>query len=534
MTRRDGATVDKQDDVGAAVAGAAAAAFVAVDLGASSGRVIVGRVLGGAGQQRIELHEVNRFPNGPVDVAGTLHWDVLRLYQGITDGLRAAAREIHARGDALAGIGIDSWAVDYGLLDADGALLANPVHYRDSRTAGVPDRVFAQISAADHYSVNGLQTQPFNTEFQLVAAARSAQKAAAASLLLIPDLLGYWLTGEQVAEVTNASTTGLLDVRTRDWSATLLDRLQATYGDGGCTFAGLLPRVVEAGVIVGPLRPAVALAAGIHGQVPVIAVGSHDTASAVVAVPATSGSFAYISCGTWSLVGLELDAPVLSDASREANFTNELGVDGTVRYLRNVMGLWLLQESVRTWNAAGLPADLPDLLAAAAQVPALTTVIDVDAPEFLAPGDMPARIAEAAERTGQTPPQSQAETVRCILDSLALAYRRAVRQASELSGRAVDVVHVVGGGVRNELLCQLTADATGLPVVAGPVEGAALGNVLVQARAAGVLSGDLGALREVGARGVELREYAPQGGAGAIAPEHWEAAERRLLAGVRT
>ena len=512
----------------------AGAAFVAVDLGASSGRVIVGRVLGAPGDQRVELHEVNRFPNGPVEVGGTLHWDVLRLYQGITDGLRAAVREIHARGDVLAGVGLDSWAVDYGLLDADGTLLANPVHYRDSRTAGVPDRVFAQIDAVDHYSVNGLQTQPFNTEFQLVAAARSAQKAAAASLLLLPDLLGYWLTGEQVAEVTNASTTGLLDVRARDWSAALLDRLEGAFGGAGATFAELLPPVVEAGEIIGTLLPAVAQAAGIHGQVPVIAVGSHDTASAVVAVPATSESFAYISCGTWSLVGLELAEPVLSAASRAANFTNELGVDGTVRYLRNVMGLWLLQESIRTWNAAGLPADLPDLLAAAAQVPPLTTVVDVDAPEFLAPGDIPARIAAAAERTGQTPPQSQAETVRCILDSLALAYRRAVRQASELSGRAVDVVHVVGGGVRNELLCQLTADATGLSVVAGPVEGAALGNVLVQARAVGALTGDLAALRAVGARGVELRRYVPGGGTAPVADEHWEAAARRLHGPVRT
>ncbi|SDD43769.1 rhamnulokinase [Sanguibacter gelidistatuariae] len=523
--------MSKQDDAGGA------AAFVAVDIGASSGRVIVGRVLGGPapggrvrGEQLVELHEVNRFPNGPVDVGGTLHWDVLRLYQGVTDGLRAAAGEIHTRGDVLVGIGIDSWAVDYGLLDADGALLANPVHYRDSRTAGVSDRVFAQISAADHYSVNGLQTQPFNTEFQLVAAARSALKAAAASLLLIPDLLGYWLTGKQVAEVTNASTTGLLDVRTRDWSASLLDRLEEAFGgESMVTFAGLLPRVVEPGTIVGPLRPAVAHALGISGAVPVIAVGSHDTASAVVAVPASGENFAYISCGTWSLVGLELSEPVLSEASREANFTNELGVDGTVRYLRNVMGLWLLQESIRTWKAAGLPADLPDLLAAAAQVPALTTVIDVDSPEFLAPGDMPARIAEAAERTGQTPPRSQAETVRCILDSLALAYRRAVRQASELSGRVVDVVHVVGGGVRNELLCQLTADATGLPVVAGPVEGAALGNVLVQARAAGVLTGDLAALRAVGARGVALARYEPSDGVGHVPEPHWAVAEHRLV-----
>lgn len=498
-------------------------AFVAVDLGASSGRVIVGRVLDlPTGEPRVELHEVNRFPNGPVEVRGTLRWDVLRLHQGVLEGLRAAGRECHARGDVLRGVGIDSWAVDHGLLDADGELLGNPVHYRDARTAGVPERVFARVGAADHYAVNGLQTQPFNTEFQLVAAAGTAQIAAARQMLLVPDLLGYWLTGVGVAEVTNASTTGLLDVRSRAWATQLLARLAVHLGD----VAHLLPRLVEPGTVVAPLSDAVARAAGIAGGVPLVAVGSHDTASAVVAVPATTERFAYVSCGTWSLVGLELDAPVLTEASREANFTNELGVDGTVRYLRNVMGLWLLQECLRTWNEAGLPADLPDLLAAAARVPALTTVIDADSPELLAPGDMPARIAAAAARTGQTPPQSQAETVRCILDSLALAYRRAVRLASDLADREVDVVHVVGGGVRNELLCQLTADATGLPVVAGPVEGAALGNVLVQARAVGVLAGSLADLRAVGARGVELRRYEP-GGAG-VPEVHWAAAEERL------
>jgi rhamnulokinase len=492
-------------------------------------------VTGAAGEQRVELHEVNRFPNQPVALgrgtgpAGaptpppTLHWDVLALYRGILDGLRAATRDA----GTLAGVGIDSWAVDYGLLDADGALLGNPVHYRDGRTDGVPERVFAQVPAADLYARTGLQIQPFNTVFQLVAAADDAQLAAARRLLLVPDLLAYWLTGEEGAEVTNASTTGLLDVRTRAWATDLA----ATLGID----ADLLPPVREPGSTIGTVRPEVLTQIGHHGDLPVLAVGSHDTASAVVGVPAGFGSdgdgvgagdFAYISCGTWSLVGLELDEPVLSEASRAANFTNELGVDGTVRYLRNVMGLWVLQESLRTWDAAGLPADLAELLAGAAQVPALTTVVDLDDPTFLPPGDMPARIADAAARSGQTPPQSQAETVRCILDSLALAYRRAVREAGELSGREVSVVHVVGGGVRNELLCQLTADATGLPVVAGPVEAAALGNVLIQARAAGVLDGDLAELRAVGARGQELRRYTP--GVLVRDEDRWTAAERRL------
>ncbi|MFC8192521.1 rhamnulokinase family protein [Cellulomonas sp. NPDC057328] len=503
------------------------AAFAAVDLGASSGRVIVGRVHDDGDGPRVDLHEVNRFPNGPVPVpvtgpgAGrtTLHWDVLVLWRGILDGLRAATREA----GPLAGVGIDSWAVDHGLLDADGALLGNPVHYRDARTDGVPERVFRTVPAHELYARTGLQVQPFNTVFQLVAAQGTAQLDAARRLLLIPDLLGAWLTGAQVAEVTNASTTGLLDASTRTWATDLADRLGVD--------AALLPPLRDAGELLGHVRPELAEQLGHRAPLPVWTVGSHDTASAVVAVPATGDDFAYVSCGTWSLVGLELPAPVLTEASRAANFTNEAGVDGTVRYLKNVMGLWVLSESLRTWHEAGLPAELPDLLAAAAQVPGLTTVVDVDAPEFLPPGDMPARIAAAAARTGQTPPQSQAETVRCVLDSLALAYRRAVRQACALSGRDASVVHLVGGGVRNTLLCRLTADATGLPVVAGPVEGAALGNVLVQARAAGVLTGSLADLRAVGARGLDLVRYEPDPAAAA----RWDAAERRLWgAGERT
>jgi rhamnulokinase len=464
-------------------------AFAAVDLGASSGRVIVGSV----DDDHVHLREVSRFPNGPVRVGGSLHWDLTGLYRSVLEGLSAAG--------PLDGIGVDSWAVDYGLLDADGVLLDEPFHYRDARTNGVPERAFATIPAPALYARTGLQVQPFNTVFQLMAEQRLAD---ARGLLLIPDLLGYWLTGVRAAEVTNASTTGLLDATTRTWAWDLVERLGID--------PGLLPPLRDPGELLGH-----------RGSVPVWTVGSHDTASAVVAVPATGTDFAYISCGTWSLVGLELDRPVLTEESRVANFTNEAGVDGTVRYLRNVMGLWVLQECLRTWG----DADLVALLADAALLPALRTVVDIDSPTFLPPGDMPARIAAEAARTGQSPPQTRAETVRCILDSLALAYRRAVRQASSLAGRDVSVVHVVGGGVRNELLCQLTADATGLPVVAGPVEGAALGNVLVQARAAGVLSGSLADLRSVGARGLDLRRYEP-GATGGPTDRRWAAAERRV------
>ncbi|MFD6952962.1 carbohydrate kinase [Nocardiopsis sp. TSRI0078] len=489
------------------------AVHAAVDLGASSGRVIAGRIEDG----RLHTEEVARFPNGPVTVPSgsrsTLHWDVLSLYAGVVLGLRRAAGP-----HGLASAGVDSWAVDYGLLDADGALLGNPVHYRDARTDGAPERVFAHLPADELYAVNGLQVQPFNTVFQLAAASGDAQLAAARDLLLIPDLLGYWLTGERVAELTNASTTGLVDVHTRRWADRCLDLLREGFG---VPARELLPALVEPGTVVGTIRDT-AGGAGPDGT-PLVAVGSHDTASAVVAVPAATPNFAYVSSGTWSLVGVELEAPVRTEAGRAANFTNELGVDGTVRYLRNVMGLWLLQESLRVWRERGREVDLADLLREAARVPALSCVVDVDDPRFLPPGDMPARIAAFAAETGQRPPETEAEVARCVVDSLALAYRRAVHQAAELSGTDVEVVHVVGGGSRNELLCRLTADAVGLPVVAGPTEGAAIGNLLVQARAVGTVEGGLADLRRIVADSTEVGRYEPTG---PQAP--WEAAERRL------
>jgi rhamnulokinase len=482
--------------------------LAAVDLGASSGRVMAARV----GPGRLDLDEVHRFPNRPVRTSGTLRWDVLGLYTGVLDGVRAAGRDV----GRLDGVGIDSWAVDYGLLDADGALLGNPVHYRDARHETAVPAVHAAVPADELYRINGLQHLPFNTVFQLAAARGSAQLAAGRCLLLVPDLLAHWLTGAVGAEVTNASTTGLLDATTRNWAWGLIDLLGLRRE--------LFPPLRQPGERLGELTGDVLAETGLTGPVPVTAVGSHDTASAVVGVPAATDRFAYISCGTWSLVGVELDKPVLGEESRAAGFTNELGVDGTVRYLHNVMGLWLLQESQRTWAASGPVAGLTDLLAAAAQVPAFTAVVDADDPRFLPPGDMPARIAQACVETGQIPPQSRAATVRCILDSLALAYRRAVRRAAALSGRDVEVVHLVGGGARNTLLCQLTADACGRPVLAGPVEAAALGNALVQARGLGALSGGLPELRALLRATQETRTYTPS----PAAASGWDAAEARL------
>ncbi|MCC2265983.1 rhamnulokinase family protein [Streptomyces olivaceus] len=472
--------------------------FAAVDLGASSGRVMVGRV----GPEGLELTEAHRFANRPVRTPEGLRWDVLSLYAGVLDGLRAAGR--------VDSVGVDSWAVDYGLLDADGALLGNPVHYRDPRTEGVAEKVWDTLPAQELYAATGLQYAPFNTLYQLVAARGTAQLAAARRLLLVPDLLTHWLTGEQGTELTNASTTQLIDPRTRDWSREVADRLGIDLG--------LFPPLRRPGDPAGLLRPEVLQETGLTGPVPVTAVGSHDTASAVAAVPASGERFAYICTGTWSLAGLELTAPVLTEESRAANFTNELGLDGTVRYLRNIMGLWLLQECLRAWG----DPDLDGLLAQAAGMPALRSVVDAGDPAFLAPGRMPERITAACRASGQPVPGTPAEVTRCILDSLALAHRRAVLDAQRLAGQSVDVVHVVGGGTRNALLCRLTADACGLPVVAGPAEAAALGNVLVQARADGLV-GDLAGMRGLLARTQPLTRYEPRGGTDA-----WRAAEARL------
>jgi rhamnulokinase len=466
----------------------------AVDLGASGGRVMAGAV----GPGLLAMQEAHRFGNVPVTVGGTLHWDVLSLYREVLAGVRVAARDFE-----LAGLGVDSWGVDYGLLDAGGALLGNPVHYRDRRTDGVMERVLAQAGAAHLYALTGVHQLPINTIYQLVAAAGTPQLAAAATLLLIPDLLSYWLTGQAGAELTNASTTGLYDPAAGGWATPLMGQLGIP--------PHLFPPLRRPGETIGGLLPEVAGAVGQAVPLAVIAVGSHDTASAVAAVPAGRASFAYISCGTWSLVGVELDGPVLTEASRLANFTNEAGLDGTVRYLRNVMGLWLLQESVRAWSDGGTAPALGALLAAAAGAAPLRAVIDPQDPVFLPPGDMPARIAGACRRSGQPVPRSRAETVRCILDSLALAYRRAVRQAQELSGRAVDMVHIVGGGSRGELLCQLTADACRLPVLAGPAEAAALGNILVQARSLGAGPSDLPGMRALVSDTQPLRRYEPTG-----------------------
>lgn len=467
--------------------------YAAVDLGASSGRVIVGEIGegGGRGGRRtgIRLREVHRFDNNPIRIDGVLQWDIEKIWREIVTGL-------HACGADVASIGIDSWAVDYALLNEHGKILGNPVHYRDDRTDGIPEQVDARISPERLFAVNGIQRLPINTIYQLYAERRSTALKSARHALLVPDLIVHRLTGALGSELTNASATGLLDQRRKDWATEIFTDL----GLPGDLFAPIVLPGSQAGPVID----------GSTGQagVPVVRVGSHDTASAVVGVPAETENFAFISSGTWSLVGMELSEPVLTEDARKANFSNELGVDGTVRFLRNVMGLWLLQESLSQWEADGDPQDLPALLEGAASL-RTGSVVDVDAPQFLHPGDMPTRIRRECRRTEQPVPERPAQVVRCILDSLADAYRRTVREAESLSGKRIEVIHVVGGGAQNTLLCQLTADRCELPVVAGPVEATALGNVLVQARADGVIEGGLSELRKCVQRHL-LRRFDPR------------------------
>ncbi|MBF0815126.1 rhamnulokinase [Microbacterium paludicola] len=468
---------------------ASGGAVAAVDLGATSGRVILGRFQGGA----ISMETVGRFPNTPVRTPSGLHWDLIGLHRGALDGLSRAFRSE----PAIASIGVDSWAVDYALMRGD-RMLGVPFHYRDERTASGVEAVHAVAPFEELYRRNGLQFLPFNTLYQL--AAEGELLGLADGLLLVPDLIGWMLTGARVAERTNASTTGLLDVRTREWDLALAERIGVP--------AGILPSLVDPGTELGVLLPHVAAELG--GQAPVVAVGSHDTASAVVAVPMRADRAAYISCGTWGLVGVETEHPVLTDAAREANFTNEGGVDGRVRFLHNVMGLWLLSESVRAWeDESGRDIDLPDLLKQAAHAPAPDAVFDANDAVFLAPGDMPARIAAWLSERGLAVPPSRPAFARLIVESLAEAFAKAVRKASELSGVPVETIHVVGGGALNTLLCQRLADRAGLPVLAGPVEATAIGNLLVQARTAGFVSGDLEALRAVVAGAFEPLRYVP-------------------------
>ncbi len=468
--------------------------MVAVDLGAESGRAVVGAFDG----EHLALEVVHRFPNVPVTLAGTLHWDFLRLFGEVTAGLRRAGA-----GGPVASVGADTWGVDFGLLDARGRLLANPVHYRDRRTEGMLDLAFEVVPRAEIYAATGIQFMPINTLYQLLSLVRAGDPllGQADRLLMMPDLFHHFLSGSAVAEDTIASTSQCLDPVARDWARPLLERFGIP--------TRVLPPVVAPGTILGPLRPDVAAATGLGGA-NVVAPGSHDTASAVVGAPLAGPTTAFLSSGTWSLIGLEMPGPVINDATLAANLTNEGGVAGTVRLLRNVMGLWLVQESRRAlWPADDAPS-YEDLAALAEAAPAFTAFIDPDDERFLRPGDLPAHVRAFCAGTGQPVPDDVGTLVRVILESLALRYAAAVDELAFASGHAVEAIHVVGGGSNHRLLCRLTADATGLPVRAGPVEATAIGNLAVQAIAEGELA-SVAEARDLVARSFPVTSHEPTG-----------------------
>ncbi|MBD2845624.1 rhamnulokinase [Paenibacillus sp. IB182496] len=470
---------------------------LAYDLGASSGRALLGRLSG----NRIEVEEIHRFPNDPVQAGGRLYWDILRLYHEIKQGLLAAKH----RGALPQTLAIDSWAVDFGLLGRSGELLANPYHYRDAHTEGVMERVFETVPRADIFARTGIQFLPFNTIYQLAAlkAARAPQLDAAEHFLMIPDLLRYFLTGERASEFSNATTTQLYNPLAGDWDGELLTRLGLERRWFG--------KVLQPGERAGRLQPSVCEELGVPA-IEVVAAAEHDTGSAVVAVPARQRPFAYLSCGTWSLMGTETEQPVMGEQALALNFTNEGGYGGTYRLLKNIMGLWILQETRREWEKQGQSYGFPELVALAEQSPAFGVWIDPDDAAFLAPGDMTPRIRDYCARTGQRAPQTPGEFVRCIMESLALKYRYVLEMTERLSAQRFEGLHMVGGGIQNTLLCRWTASAIGKPVWAGPAEGSAIGNLAVQWIAQGAFA-DIWEARAAIADSFPVTTYEPRDGA---------------------
>jgi rhamnulokinase len=479
-------------------------AFLAFDLGAESGRAIAGRLRGGV----LALDEIRRFPNGPIRQNGSLYWDVLRLWSEITQALQAAS-DIR-----LASVGVDGWGVDYALIGERGNLLENPYHYRDLRNEGMMDAVFERVSRERIYGVTGIQFLQINTLFQFYAACRLTPKVvdAAHALVTVPDLFNYWLGGRLCSEYTIATTTQFVDARTRTWARRLLDEIGLP--------TQLLAEIVQPGTTIGALRKDIA--APLAGT-PVVAPACHDTGSAVAAVTA-GGTTAFLSSGTWSLLGTELDAPVITEQARDLNFTNEGGVGGTIRLLKNIGGLWLLQACRRTWTAGGaFSAEYEELMAAAADERlAFTSLVDPDHHAFLNPLNMPAEIAAFCRQTAQPEPPDPPAFVRAILESLALKYRLVLEQLETLTGRRFEEIRVVGGGARNQLLNQFTADATGRTVVAGPIEATALGNIGLQMIATGAVS-SIAEARAVIDRSFPVERYLPSN------TDRWDAQYRRFV-----
>lgn len=468
--------------------------YLAFDLGAESGRAIAGSMVG----KKMELDILHRFPNGPVRLGDTLYWDVVGIHRELKVGLSAYAAKY---GKELASIGSDSWGVDFGLLDRDGALLGNPVHYRDSRTEGMPEAVFKIIPRKEICARTGIQVMQLNTLYQLFSMRKKGSPILdlAETMLCMADLQNYFFSGEKAQEFTLATTTQMYDPQKSDWAVDLLERLGIP--------TKMLPEIVAPGSVVGTLREYIASECGVS-QVPVIAPACHDTAAAVAAVPAEGDDWLYLSSGTWSLLGVELPSPLINDRSIQLNFTNEGGVDGTFRFLKNIMGLWLVQECRRQWEREGTSLDYATLTQMASQAKPFLALIDPNDNSFLAPGDMPTRIAAFCRRTGQTVPSDRGSFVRCALESLALEYRKNIELIQELTGKTFRVLHIVGGGSQNKLLNQFAADATGLLVKTGPIEATAFGNCLMQAIALGDI-GSLADAREIVRASIEVETYTP-------------------------
>lgn len=467
--------------------------MLAIDLGASSGRGIVGSFDG----ERLSLRENHRFSNDPVIINGRMYWDILRIFHEIKQSITRTVLD----NDNVRSIGIDTWGVDYALIDRYGRMLANPTHYRDTRTSGIADYVAKKIPLEQLYTAAGIQCLNFNTIFQLVADLRDDPRAfeRAERMLNIPDLLNYFLTGNMANEYTILSTGALLNASKRDYAFDLTDRLGIPRK--------LFGKIVQPGYRVGKLLPQVLEETG-KTDADVITVASHDTASAVIAVPTQEKDFIYISSGTWSLMGTELDDPLINEQSHALNFTNEGGAMKKIRFLKNIMGLWLIQESRRQWRREGNEYSFAQMEAWAKECKPLRSFIDPDDASFATPGNMPERVREYCRRTAQPVPETVGEVVRCIYESLALKYRKTAESIQALMGREAKVIHVVGGGTKDRFLSQMTADACGIPVAAGPEEATAIGNLMMQAIAAGEVA-DLAQARQIVAASFELKRYEP-------------------------
>jgi len=481
--------------------------ILAFDLGAESGRALVGKFDG----ERLGLDVVHRFPNGAVQTLDTLHWDVLRLYGEMVAGLRKA----HAEQGDLASMGIDTWGVDFALLGRDGTLLGNPRHYRDPHTESIMDQAFQRVPRAEVFRQTGIQFMRFNSLFQMLALLRdgSSLLPAAESMLMVPDLFNFWFTGIKVNEYTDVSTSQMIHPGTRAWARDLIRAFGIPEK--------LLGTIIQPGTVLGPLRPSVATQAGV-APIPVIAPATHDTAAAVAAVPAGGDSWAYISSGTWSLMGVEVHEPQTGDKALAFNFTNEGGVGGTIRLLKNIAGLWLVQECRRTWEREGKSYTYEELMKLAEAAPSPASIVNPDDASFVLPSSMPAALADYCRKSGQAVPADAGAIVRCALDSLALRYRWVLERLEELTGKRIDTIHIVGGGCQNTLLCQLAADCCHRTVVAGPVEATALGNVLVQMIGLGLIK-SLAEGRAVIRRSFDVKTYEPR------QPARWDESYRRFV-----